>query len=117
MDSTIKKEKKLNAITDIVERDKKNEQLQKDIDSIEKKIKLVDDVKKDAKKYMMKELVAFDRKRDVLQGSKLHWIKGTINISNQNVSLDSLSLLIGKEITNFPKLSLDLSYNFNRQKK
>lgn len=113
----LKKEKKLNAITDIVERDKKNEQLQKDIDSIEKKIKLVDDVKKDAKKYMMKELVAFDRKRDVLQGSKLHWIKGTINISNQNVSLDSLSLLIGKEITNFPKLSLDLSYNFNRQKK
>ncbi|UOE38394.1 hypothetical protein [Chryseobacterium oryzae] len=113
----LKQQKKNNnSITDISERDKKNEQIEKDISSIEEKIKYVDVVKKDAAKYMEKEMIEFDKKNDILQGSKLHWLKATANITNQNVSLDSLNLLVGDKITNFPKLSLDFSYNFNRQK-
>ncbi|UKB80397.1 hypothetical protein [Chryseobacterium sp. MEBOG07] len=102
----------------ILERDKKNEINRKDIDSITAKMKLYEKILLNPGKFIEQQMIAFDRKNDILKGSKLHWIKSTISVSNQNVNLDSMQLLTNnKGITNFPKLSIDLSYNFNWQSK
>jgi hypothetical protein len=110
--------KKVDSNLSILERDKKNEINRKDIDSITTKMKLYEKILLNPGKFIEQQMIAFDRKNDILNGSKLHWIKSTISISNQNVNLDSMQLLTNsKEITNFPKLSIDLSYNFNWQSK
>lgn len=97
----------------------KHEQIkkyQKELIEKEKEIIIYKKILSNPEKFMEKEIITFDRKNDILDGSKLHWLRGTMNISNQNINLDSIKILNEKEITNFPKLSVDLSYNFNNQR-
>ncbi|EFK36421.1 Uncharacterised protein [Chryseobacterium gleum] len=117
----IKDKENIENKSDYTEKDVKElKEIQKEISLVEKEIDLYTKIKSNSKKYIDSKLESFDKKNDILQGSKLHWIKATLDLSNQNVKLDTanlLSLVKDGEIKNFPKLSLELSYNFNRQKK
>ncbi len=67
--------------------------------------------------FTVKMINKFDEENNILKGYKLHWFKTSINISNQNIKVDSISVLNTiEEVKNLPKLSADFSYNFNRSK-
>ncbi|MDM1554510.1 hypothetical protein HX126_08085 [Chryseobacterium indologenes] len=87
---------------------------------VENEIAFYEKIYSDPNKYIDDRMIEFDKKSDALEGNKLHWFKATLDISNQNVKLDTTNfatLIKDGEIKNFPKLSLELSYNFNREKK
>lgn len=100
---------------------KKLEEYEKEASKLKNKINIYEKILSNPNKYMDSLMILFDKKNDILDGNKLHWLKTTFDISNQNVELDTLSLakfiLKNGEINNFPKLSVDVSYNFNRHKK
>lgn len=88
---------------------------QKEIAEIQKQLVEYKKSVNEPEQYIEDKLIAFDTKNDILYGSKLYWLKGTVNINNQNLDIDSLSTLIGDKITNIPKLSFNLSYNLQKQ--
>lgn len=100
---------------------KKLEEYEKEVLNLKKKISLYEKILSNPDGYIDSLMISFDKKNDILEGNKLHWVKSTIDISNQNVELDTVSvskfILKDNQFKNFPKLSVDISYNFNRHKK
>ncbi|MCX8526309.1 hypothetical protein OF897_20535 [Chryseobacterium formosus] len=100
---------------------KKLEEYEKEVINLKRKVALYEKIVANPDGYIDSLMISFDKKNDILEGNKLHWIKTTVDISNQNVELDTVSvakfILKDNEYKNFPKLSVDISYNFNRHKK
>jgi len=96
---------------------KKYRQLVKELTELKKETTLYEIILLDPVKFIDDKIISFDKKNNILTGSQLHWIKASIDLYNQNIVLDSMQVFTGTKINNYPKLSFDLSYNFNRNKK
>ncbi|SEM16135.1 hypothetical protein SAMN05421856_101472 [Chryseobacterium taichungense] len=100
---------------------KRLEEYEIEVSKLKEKITLYEKIVSNPDGYIDSLMISFDKKNDILEGNKLHWLKTTVDISNQNVELDTVSvakfILKDGEVKNFPKLSVELSYNFNRHKK
>lgn len=117
MDTINNRLKELAKTTISVKERKEYKLLEKELTELKKETDLYEKIVQNPTKYIEDKIVSFDKKNDILKGSKLHWIKGSFDIHNQNISLDSMQVYNGNVINNYPRLSLDLSYNFNRKKK
>lgn len=113
------KMKRITKIDSILKTEKeyeKKDKLKKEKEELVKTTKHYQEIIEDANKYIESKVIEFDKKNDILTGSKLHWIKASVNLFNENISLDSLQLYTGTVIGNYPRLSTNLSYNFNYNK-
>lgn len=87
--------------------------------SLNGRIKHYKKILKNPSKYITDSIIAFDKKNNILIGRRLHWLKLSFDIYNQNIDLDTAMVkqLVLKEnrVKNYPRIAVNMSYNFNQQ--
>ncbi|WP_223599842.1 hypothetical protein [Chryseobacterium sp. GVT01B] len=103
-----------------LEKYEKLERYEKIVSNLKEKNESYEKIIAEPSKYINDSIIAFDKKNiGVLNGSRLEWIKTTIDIYNQNIDLDTAiikkNIAVENQIKNYPRINVNFSYNLNRQ--
>ncbi|MCE4065841.1 hypothetical protein LXM63_12110 [Chryseobacterium gleum] len=98
----------------------KIERIQKRIAELKEKMRRYEKIVVNPYKYINDSIIAFDKRNiKVFNGSSLQWFRATVDVYNQNIDLDTSKvnkmIVIENQVSNYPRLNLNLSYNWNKQ--
>ncbi|KAB1230260.1 hypothetical protein [Chryseobacterium viscerum] len=103
-----------------IEDREKMKEIEENIKTLEREMKHYEKIVKNPSKYINDSIIAFDKKNvNVLRGGRLHWIKVTFDVYNQNVGFDTAKVKkfvsAENQIKNYLRSNVNISYNFNQQ--